>query len=161
MSEKITYYQKVGRRYKPVREYDQKLTDSFPKGTHLIQCYPGGQSTRYNINPAYAPMIAAGRVAEDRISAVIMKATDLRRNYKMSKELTPGQLAAWNKLIEEFGEEARALEWPSAREACEEAVKAMSVEAEKLLTVPAVRKAYEHFLFVAELTKDTKNESNS
>ena len=161
MSEKITYYQKVGRRYKPVREYDQKLTDSLPKGTHLIQCYPGGQSTRYNINPAYAPMIAAGRVAEDRISAVIMKATDLRRNYKMSKELTPGQLAAWNKLIEEFGEEARALEWPSAREACEEAVKAMSVEAEKLLTVPAVRKAYEHFLFVAELTKDTKNESNS
>jgi hypothetical protein len=161
MSEKITYYQKIGRRYKPVYEYDQKLTDALPKGTHLIQCYPGGQSTRYNINPAYAPMIAAGRVAEDRISAVIMKATDLRRNYKMSKELTPGQLAAWGKLIEEFGEEARALEWPSAREACEEAVKAMSVEAEKLLSVPSVRKAYEHFLLVAELTKDTKNEPNS
>jgi hypothetical protein len=162
MSEKIIFYKKVGRRYKPVYEYDQKFLDSFSKGTHLVQVYPGGQSTRYNINPAYAPMIAAGRVAEDRISAVIMKATDLRRNYNMrQKPLTPGQLAAWEKLIEEFGEEARALEWPSAREACEEAVKAMSVEAEKLLTVPAVRKAYEHFLFVAELTKDTKNESNS
>ena len=161
MSEKIIFYKKVGRRYKPVYEYDQKFLDSFSKGTHLVQVYPGGQSTRYNINPAYAPMIAAGRVAEDRISAVIMKATDLRRNYKMSKELTPGQLKAWNKLIEEFGEDARALEWPSAREACEEAVKAMAEEAEKLLTVPSVRKAYEHFLFVAELTKDTKNESNS
>ena len=146
MSEKIIFYKKVGRRYKPVYEYDQKFLDSFSKGTHLVQVYPGGQSTRYNINPAYAPMIAAGRVAEDRISAVIMKATDLRRNYKMSKELTPGQLKAWNKLIEEFGEDARALEWPSAREACEEAVKAMAEEAEKLLTVPSVRKAYEHFL---------------
>jgi hypothetical protein len=162
MSEKITYYRKAGRRYRAVYEYDQKLTDALPKGAHLIQVYPGGKSTRCNINPAYAPMIAAGRVAEDAISAVIMKATDLRRNHNMrQKPLTPGQLAAWEKLIEEFGEEARALEWPSAREACEEAVKAMSVEAEKLLTVPAVRKAYEHFLFVAELTKDTKNESNS
>jgi hypothetical protein len=49
------------------------------------------------------------------------------------------------------------LEWPSAREACEEAVKAMSVEAEKLLENPSVRKAYERFLLVAELTKEHKN----
>ena len=161
MDEKTIFYKKVGRRYVPVHEYDQTLMDAFPKGNHIVMCYPGGQSRRYNIDPAYAPMIAAGRVAEDAISKVIMKATDLRRNYRMRKEpLTPGQLKAWNKLIEEFGEDARALEWPSAREACEEAVKAMTEQAEKLLTVPAVRKAYEHFLFVAELTKEHKDESN-
>jgi hypothetical protein len=42
----------------------------------------------------------------------------------------------------------------SAREAAEDAVKAMAAEAEKLLTNPAVRKAYDHFLLVAALTKD-------
>jgi hypothetical protein len=30
----------------------------------------------------------------------------------------------------------------------------MQLEADKLLSVPAVKKAYEQFLFVAELTKD-------
>jgi hypothetical protein len=48
------------------------------------------------------------------------------------------------------------LEWPSAREACEEAVKAMQVEAEKLLTNPAVQKAYDHFLLIAKLTAESK-----
>ena len=160
MSEKITYYQKIGRRYRPVYEYDQKLMDALPKGTHLVQVYSGGKSTRCNINPAYAPMIAAGRVAEDKISEVIRKATDMRPASKETK-LTEEQIRCWKELSKAFGEDNHALQWPSAREACEEAVKAMSVEAEKLLTVPAVRKAYEHFLFVAELTKEHKNESNS
>jgi hypothetical protein len=105
-------------------------------------------------------MIAAGRVAEDKISEVIMKATDLRRNYKMAKKMTPGQLKAWNKLIKEFGEDARALEWPSAREACEEAVKAMTVEADKLLEHPAVRKAYDHFMLMCQLTKESNKNEN-
>jgi len=152
---KKIYYEKVGRRYKPVYEYDQTLMDSFPKGSHLVICYPGGQSTRYNIDPAYAPMIAAGRVAEDAISNVIRKATDLRPASKETK-LTEEQLRCWKALNKAFGNERHALQWPSAREACEEAVKAMQEEAEKLLTVPSVRKAYEHFLFVAELTKDHK-----
>lgn len=160
MSEKITYYQKIGRRYKPVYEYDQKLMDALPKGTHLVQVYPGGKSTRCNINPAYAPMIAAGRVAEDKISEVIRKATDLRPASKETK-LTEEQLRCWKALNKAFGNERHALQWPSAREACEEAVKAMSVEAEKLLSVPSVRKAYEHFLLVAELTKDKNDEPNS
>jgi hypothetical protein len=160
MNKKEIFYKKVGRRYVPVYEYDQTIMDAFPKGTHIVMCYPGGQSRRYNIDPAYAPMIAAGRVAEDKISEVIRKATDLRPANK-ERKLTPEQIRCWKALSKAFGEENHALQWPSAREACEEAVKAMQEEADKLLTVPAVRKAYEHFLFVAELTKDTKNESNS
>ena len=160
MSEKTIFYKKVGRRYVPVYEYDSKIMDAFPKGAHLIICYPGGQSTRYNIDPAYAPMIAAGRVAEDAISNVIRKATDLRPANKETK-LTEEQLRCWKALNKAFGNERHALQWPSAREACEEAVKAMQIEADKLLSVPSVRKAYEHFLLVAELTKDTKNEPNS
>ena len=160
MTEKTIFYKKVGRRYVPVYEYDQTLMDAFPKGAHLVICYPGGQSTRYNINPAYAPMIAAGRVAEDAISAALMKASDLRATNKETK-LTDEQMRCWKALNKAFGNERHALQWPSAREACEEAVKAMQIEAEKLLTVPAVRKAYEHFLFVAELTKDVKEKQDA
>lgn len=148
---KEIFYKKVGRRYVPVYEYDQVLLDAFPKGTHLVDVYPGGASRRYNIDPNYAAMIAAGRVAEDAISKVIMRASDLRPKRA---PLTEGQRTAWDNLIKEFGEDARCLEWPSAREACESAVKAMQVEADKLLTNPAARKAYERFLFVCELTKD-------
>ena len=151
MTKKTIFYIKEGRRYKPVYEYDQTLMDSFPKGTHLVQCYPGGQSRRFNIDPAYAPMIAAGRVAEDVISKALMKASDLRPKRA---PITEGQRQSWENLVKEFGEDARCLEWPSAREACEEAVKAMSIEAEKLLSNPSVRKAYERFLLICELTKD-------
>jgi hypothetical protein len=83
-----------------------------------------------------------------------MRASDMRPK---SAPLTEGQRKAWDNLIKEFGPEARTLEWPSAREACEEAVKAMQQEADKLLANPTVRKAYEKFLFVAELTKDHTN----
>ena len=111
---------------------------------------------RFNVDPAYAPMIAAGRLAEDAISKKIMDASALRPK---SAPMTPGQISAWNKLIEEFGEEARCLQWPSAREACEAAVKVMSEEAEKLLTNEAVRKAYDHFMLLCELAKEKQNES--
>lgn len=154
MDKKI-FYEKVGRRYKPVHEYDQTLMDSMPNGAHLVCVYPGGRSTRYSINIAYAPMIAAGRVAEDKISEVIRKATDLRPR---NKPITKKQKEAWENLVKEFGEDARMLEWPSAREACEVAVKAMQDEAEKLLSNPSVKKAYEHFLLVCELTKEETNE---
>ena len=158
---KKVFYEKVGRRYKPVYEYDQVLMDALPKGTHMIQVYPGGKSTRYNIDPNYAAMIAAGRVAEDSISLAIMKASDIRRQTKGGcTKLTPGQHAAWENLVKEFGEEARQLEWPSAREAAEKAVEAMIGEAELLLTNPTVRNAYEHFMLVCELTKKHNDASN-
>lgn len=145
---KKIFYEKVGHRYKPVYEYDQTLMDAFPKGSHLVVCYPGGKSTRYNIEPNYAAMIAAGRVAEDAISKIIMKATDLRPTRS---PITEEQKIAWDNLVEAFGEEARRLEWPSAREACEEAVKAMQLEADKLMQHESVRKAYDHFQLVCKL----------
>jgi hypothetical protein len=156
MKEETIFYIKKGRRYIPHSSYSSEFCDSFPKGTHLVQSYPGGSSRRFNIDPAYAPMIAAGRVAEDVISKRIMDATEIRRHSRnKDTPLTPGQHAAWNKLIEEFGPDAKQLEWPSARECAEEAVKAMTVEAEKLLQHPAARKAYDNFLLVCAIVKET------
>ena len=152
---KKIFYEKVGSRYKPVSEYDNEFLDSFAKGNHLVMCYPGGASRRYNIDPAYAPMIAAGRVAEDAISKVLARASEIRMGYKSrSTPLTPRQRKAWDNLVKEFGPDARQLEWPSVRECAEAAVKAMQIEAEKIMTVPAAKKAYDHFMLVCELTKE-------
>lgn len=138
---KKIYYQKHGSRYVPVAEYDNDWMDSFPEGNHLIMCYPGGVSRRYRIVPAYAPMIAAGRVAEEAISKAIMKASELRLQSKIRiKPITEAQQLAWKHLVEVFGEDAKQLEWPSVREVAEEGVKAMMLEAEKLLQNPSVKK---------------------
>jgi hypothetical protein len=116
-------------------------------------CYPGGQSRRYNVDPALAPMIAAGRVAEDAISKTIMEKSALRVPER-HQPLTPEQLAAWKHLASTFGQEKYALEWCSYREAAEAGIKAMMEEADVLMSNPSVKNAYEHFMLVCELTKE-------
>ena len=151
---KKIYYEKQGRKYVPVSEYDSNFLDSFTKGTHLVMSYPGGSSRRYNIDPAYAAMIAAGRVAEDAICEAICKASELR---PQTTPITPGQKRAWNKLAKEFGDGLATLSGLCVRDCAEAGVKAMMAEADRLMTNPTVRKAYDRFLFVAELTREQAN----
>ena len=81
---KKVYYEKVGRKYKPVAEYDSDLLDAFPKGNHLVMSYPGGSSRRFHVDPAYAPMIAAGRIAEEAIRLRMAKEQELRPVSKIT-----------------------------------------------------------------------------
>jgi len=149
MTKKI-YYEKRGRKYVPVMEYDEYLMDGLPYGNHMIMCYPGGRSTRCNIDPALAPMIAAARVAEDKMSEAVRKAGAMRPRRK---ELTSDQQRAWNRLTKAMGDDIYTIEIASARDIAESGLKAMQAEAEQLLTNPAVKLAYEQFLLVCELTK--------
>jgi hypothetical protein len=157
MTKKI-YYEKVGRRYVPVAEYDNDLLDSFTKGTHLVQVYPGGSSRRYNIDPNYAAMIAAGRVAEDAISKAVQQASEMRPH---NTPITEKQRKAWENLAKAFGSDRYYIEIPSAREIAEEGVKAMQAEADKLLTNPIAKKAFERFVMICELTKDHEAHSTN
>ena len=147
---KKIYYEKVGRRYVPVAEYDNDLLDSFPKGDHLVSVYPGGSSRRFKIDPAYAPMIAAGRVAEDAICHALYKASEAKPNRT---PITERQRAAWENMKKEFGDEFFGLTLPSSRDLAEAGVKAMMEEADKLMQNPSVRDAYEAFLVTCALTK--------
>jgi hypothetical protein len=152
MTKKI-YYEKQGRKYVPVAEYDSDFLDSFTKGNHLVMSYPGGCSRRFNIDPAYAPMIAAGRVAEDAISKAVVKASEMRPH---NKPITEKQRKAWVALARAFDNDRYYIEIPSAREIAEAGVKAMSVEAEKLLQNEAVRKAYDHFQLMCKLVNENE-----
>jgi len=145
---KQTFYKKVGRRYVPVSEYDSELMSAFPKGAHLVMTYPGGRSTRYNVDIAYAPMIAAGRIAEDTISNAIYRASEMRPHQT---PITERQRRAWEKLNKEFGDQRYSIEIPSAREIAEAGVNAMQQEAAELLKNPVVKKAYDEFMLVCKL----------
>lgn len=152
---KTVFYKKVGRRYEPVSEYDNEYLDSFPKGDHLVSVYPGGGSRRYRIDPAFAPMIAAGRYAEDAISRSIQQATELRpHNTKMNDE----EMIRWRAFISTMPEDMRfMMTHGSVREAAEAGVKAMMEEADKLMTHDSVRKAYDHFMLMCKLVKEDES----
>lgn len=149
---KQIFYKKVGRRYVPVSEYDSELLDAFPKGNHLVMSYPGGASRRFNIEPALAPMIAAGRLAEDAICRSIQQETELR---PANREIDEETQRKWKKFIATIPEDFRFMfTHGSARDAAEAGVKAMQEEADKLLQHESVRKAYEHFQLMCKLVKE-------
>ena len=150
---KKVYYEKVDRKYVPVAEYDSDLTDSFGKGSHLVICYPGGQSRRYNIDPDYAALIAAGRVAEDAMIQAMQKASELR---PATTPITPAQHRAWKKLAREFGTELCTLNGTSSWEIAQAGLKALEQEAAQLLTNESVKAAHDQFLFVCALTKQQR-----
>ena len=152
---KKIFYERVGRRYRPVAEYNSEWIDSYRQGTHLVVCRPGLTSRIYNVDPNYAALIAAGRVAQDVMASALIRFGKIRmQRPAQDRQLTPGQAAAWENLVKEFGDSARQLEWPSAQEVAEEATKAMIDEAKKLMYNPSVRQAYEHFELMCKLAKD-------
>jgi len=149
---KKIFYEKVGRgRYIPVAEYDRDYMDSFPKGNHLVMCNPGGKSIRYHIDPNYAAMIAASVFAEDAVWKSIIESQKLK---PQQEPITEHQQKLWRELAESFNRDDYPLIRPAAVDASRAAVKAMMEEADKLMTNPAVRKAFEQFMLICELTKD-------
>jgi hypothetical protein len=153
---KKIFYEKVGRKYVPVYEYDNELLDSFPKGNHIVMCYPGGQSRRYDIDPNYAALIAAGRVAEDAMSQAVRKASEMRPQRTI---LTLGQKKAWEKLAKEFGDDLATLHINSARDIAEAGLKALQEEADKLMKHASVQKAYDQFILMCKLAGENENDS--
>lgn len=150
---KKVFYEKVGRRYVPVSEYNSDLLGSLPKGTHLISCYPGGSSTRYNVDPAFAPLIAASRVAERTMADCIVEASKMQPSQT---PITQEQADAWRALARAFDTDMYTLNRRSANDIAEDAMTALQQEADKLLKNPAVRAAYDQFILVCELTKNSE-----
>lgn len=151
---KEIFYKKIGRRYVPVHEYDQTLMDSFPKGSHLVISYPGGQSRRFNVDPNYAALIAAGRAAEYAMCEAIHKAAEMQRASHVGVPLTAEQLRAWTKFKKVMGSHGDYIQYNSVHDIAEAGIKALEEEAAKLMKHESVKNAYEQFLLVCKLTKE-------
>ena len=151
---KKIFYEKVGRKYVPISEYDSNLMDGYSYGTHLLMVYPGGASRRYNIDPNYATMIAASRVAEEAMIRAMHKASEMQ---PARTPITPAQQKAWKKLAKEFGDDLCTLSGASSHDIAEAGIRALQTEADKLMTHASVRAAYEQFLLVCALAQPQEN----
>lgn len=155
---KKVFYERVvqssGRvKYVPVHEYDSDLNNALPRGAHLIMCQPGGQSTRYNVEPNHAAMIAAGKVAESVIANIIHKQGQLRPMTK--RPMTDEQRDAYEHFMSTLPEEDRYyMTYGSSLDAARAAVDAMTAEATKLLENETVKIAYHNFQLLCLLTRD-------
>jgi len=143
-----TFYEKVGRRYVPVREYDSELHNAYPRGTHVTVVTPGVSSTRYNIDPDYAALIAASMVAYDHICKVIV---DHSRLKPTKEPITREQKELWDQLSQSLDISVLPLYRASVAESVRVGTDAMIREADKLMQHDAVRQAYEHFITIAKL----------
>ena len=148
-----TFYKKVGKRYVAVNEFDSELSNSLQEGYHLVHVQPGSKSTRYNVNPNFVALIAAGVYFKEQVVKTIVKASELKPK---SEPLTKEQIQAWNKLKESFNDSMFSLYASSANDIAEAGMNALIEEANKLLDNPSVKKAYEHFLLVCKLTTDER-----
>lgn len=149
---KKIFYEKVGRRYVPVKEYDPELIDSFPKGAHLIICNPGCTSYRYNIDPDYASLIAASYAAKDVLANGLVRASEMRPS--VTEPLTPEQSAAWDNMIRVFGERGRYIQFPSAHEIASNGLAALEEAVKRLYKHESVKNAFEHFKLVCKLVEE-------
>ena len=148
---KKIYYEKVGRRYKPVAEYDSDWLDSFSKGNHLVMCYPGGSSRKFNVEPNYAALIAAGRTAQEAMREAIYEASAMQRMEQYDTALTREQNAAWRKFEKVMGDRGKYIKFQSTHDIVEAGMKVLEDEAAKLMAHPAVKDAYQQFLTVCKM----------
>jgi len=151
MSKTKVYYEKVGRKYVPVSEYNQDLRDSFHKGAHLVIVEPGHSSTKYNIDPNYAALMAASNKVKDKMVSTLVEASKLK---PVKKELTPEQHKAYLAFAKTMGDEFHSLYTDSASNIVEAGLQVLMEEANKMLNHPSVKDAYEKFLLVSKLTKE-------
>jgi hypothetical protein len=150
------FYKKQGRRYIPISEYSTDFIDAFPYGSHLVTVIPGVLHSRaYKIDPAFAPMIAAGRYAKQEMTNALLEAA---RAQPQEQPLTQKQLAAWDNFLNECGGRRSYISYPSANDIIEAGLRAMQHEADKTMQHPTVKAAWEQFMLVYELTKQHNSE---
>jgi hypothetical protein len=145
-----TYYKKVGIKYVPVSMYDTNFDNSFSEGCTLVVTLPGHSIRKYNIDPEFAPLIAAATFSRDAISKALRKGLEMRPSQQ---PITEEQKLAWIKLSEAFGDECHPLQFPSIYDAVESGLNALVKEAAKRLENPAVKAAYDNFMLVYQLTE--------
>jgi hypothetical protein len=94
-------YEKRGRRYFPVKEYDGKVHDAFPQGFALVHTQPGSTSIRYTVDPDMVAVEAALKLCEDKIHDYIREATKSRPE---PKPVTLRAQELWKELDKELGD---------------------------------------------------------
>lgn len=109
------YRRKPNGRYEPVSMWDPVAMDALPKGAHLVVVEPGVRSFRYNVEPTAAPLLAALRMARDRVVYATRNVTKPRPR----RNCTRAEKRAWDILQRELPGERLCMERASIIEIVE------------------------------------------
>ena len=126
------------------------ITEDLPPGHYLVTVKTG--STRIRpVDPAYAAVAAAAQVAEDRVTALIWEASEMKPT---APAVTEEQRKAWRAFLDTLGDRDSNVmgHWFSARQAAEEVTAVLMHETHTLLENPMVSRAYDEFLMICRLT---------
>ena len=94
----------------PVRAWSPERTDRLPAGVHLLVVQPGRKSTRFNVQPAHAPILAVIELHRDALAKAASEAT----RPLPTRKLTPRELKAWRAYQAATGAESLSLTVGSA-----------------------------------------------
>ena len=147
---KATFYRRQGRKYVPVTYYDSELDNSWHEGAHLVIVEPNTTIRRVGINPDFATVIAAASYARDAMANAIFEASKFR---PVDQPLTQEQLDAWHQMEKVMGSRLYTLTSTSAYDVVDAGIEAMTKRANELLENPAVKRAWDNFMMVCQLTK--------
>lgn len=97
-----TYYEKRGRRYRPVLESD--VYAAFPKGHYLVSIQPGQKSITRTVEPDHAAVEHAMRHAAVAMTEAMRKMCECLPPKRTP--LTPRQKRGWEAWKREVGDDA-------------------------------------------------------
>ena len=147
---KETFYRRQGKRYVPITYYDSELDASWHEGAHLVIVEPNTTIRRFSIDPDFATLIAAASYARDDMANAIHEASKFR---PIDQPLSQEQLDAWHQMEKVMGSRLYTLTSASAYDVVDAGIEAMTKHANKLLENPAVKRAWDNFMTVCQLTK--------
>lgn len=138
---KKIFYEKRGKRYYPVKEYDSDLMDAMPKGFHLLSVYPGGKSMRYDIDPDIVTMIATIMMINRDLPHLIY---EIGRLQPLAPALTEHQLKLYNDLMSSLPpEHSHYMSFGSAHDIAEKILNMIFEKSKDLLTDPHVKELFD------------------
>lgn len=143
-----TIYKKVGDEFAPIGLYDREFVDYLPYGSHLV-VVETGRSTRYNIDPDYAPSLAVAINCREDLCNAIFEASKARPTNE--EKFTPSQLKAWKVMEKELGNSMMYLTYPSVHDIAERTIMSLQDKMNEIMECEAVREAYDHFMLMAKL----------
>ena len=111
-------YKKVGRKY--VQVNDPCATEGLRKGWWLVHVEDGCTSTRAQVHPSRAEIDAAIRENADKISDILVKASEPSLNK--SQPISPELQADWNAFITKHGKEMAKVYYPSIYDIAEKII---------------------------------------
>lgn len=139
------FYEKINGEFVPTRMWDPVLEESLDSGAWVTVVRPGISITRSMIDIDFAPLQAAGLLAQEQIAQAIYN--ESRKNIPTSSSGAP------DKIVESYNVFPHNMTRAQAQHIADAGVRAMQDQAQELLANPGVRAAYDQFMLICKLTK--------